>query len=85
VEHVFAALLEEAQDPTVDPVALVFNLVAVLGDPAEWSALHAVFFERILLTVGVLPQHVNAMRSAQAHYRRVLADVTAWLTAFEQD
>jgi hypothetical protein len=81
VEQVFAALLKDAQDPSVDPVALVFNLVAALGDPAEWSALQAVFFERILLTVGVLPQHVDAMRGAQASYRRTLAQVTAVLTS----
>jgi hypothetical protein len=85
VEQVFAALLKDAQDPSVDPVALVFNLVAVLGDPAQWSALQAVFFERILLTVGVLPQHVDAMRGAQASYRRELAAVTALLTSSEKD
>lgn len=79
------APLKDAKAPSVDPFGLVFNLVAVLGDPADWSALQAAFFERILLSLGVLPQHVDAMRGAQASYRRTLAEVTAVLTPSEKD
>lgn len=87
VEQVFGHLLggEDDVTPAVDPAALVFNLVTVLGDSEAWSPLQTALFERTLQHLGVTPQEVDAMRAAQARYRSDLADVAALLTPSEKD